>query len=160
MIAKPKLVVDMWILVTFLVTNLSFSTSGIYLSLHSFVPLEHFVFFPRLHFLVSLLSRDGGLRWWRPTSRTQFLRFADVPTEVFTCVISDLINRNIFPCPILCIWMNTESMDMFKFLDIVDYICYSRYNTILYSMLVLFVVVERKWLVQAGLEIINGDLLQ
>ena len=31
--------------------------------------LEHFVFFPSLPLLVSLLSRDGGLKWWR----TQFL---------------------------------------------------------------------------------------
>ena len=49
----------------------------------SLCPLEHFVFFPILPFLVSLLSRDGGLRWWRTT-------FADVPTEVGILVISDL----------------------------------------------------------------------
>ena len=35
----------------------------------SLCPLENMVFFPSLPFLVSLLSRDGGLRWWR----TQFL---------------------------------------------------------------------------------------
>ena len=69
----------------------------------SLCPLEHFVFFPRLPLFLSLLSRDGGLRWWRPRWRTQFLRFADVPTEVVTCVIFDLINRNIFSCPIMCI---------------------------------------------------------
>ena len=57
----------------------------------SLFPLEHFVFFPSFPFLVSLLLRDGGLSWWR----TQFLLFADMPTEVVTCVISDLINRNI-----------------------------------------------------------------
>ena len=50
-------------------------------------PLEHFVFFPRFCFLVSLLSRYGGLKWWRPRWRTQFLRFADVPIEVVTIVI-------------------------------------------------------------------------
>ena len=33
----------------------------------SLCPLEHFVFFPSLTLLVSLLSRDGGLKWWRPT---------------------------------------------------------------------------------------------
>ena len=48
----------------------------------SLCPLERFVFFPSLHFLVMLLSRDGGLRWWRPKWRNRFLQFADVPTEV------------------------------------------------------------------------------
>ena len=48
--------------------------------------------------------------------------------------------------------MNIESMDMFNCLYIVDYICYSKSNTIFYSMLVLFAFVERKLLAQAGLE--------
>ena len=48
--------------------------------------------------------------------------------------------------------MNIESMDVFNFLCIIYYICYSRSNTILYSMCVLFAVVERKLLAQAGLE--------
>ena len=48
--------------------------------------------------------------------------------------------------------MNIEPMDMFNLLYIVDYICYSRSNTILYSMLFLSAVVERKFLAQAGLE--------
>ena len=54
--------------------------SWLYLSLHPFVPLEHFMFFPSFPFLVSLLSRDGGLRWWRPRWRTRLLQFIDVPT--------------------------------------------------------------------------------
>ena len=53
----------------------------------SICPLEHFLFFPSLPLLVSLLSRDGGLKWWRPRWRTQFLQFADVPREVVTIVI-------------------------------------------------------------------------
>ena len=69
----------------------------------SLCPLDHFVFFPSLNFLMIFLSRDVGLKWWRPRWRTQFLWFADVPTEVVTCVISDLINRNIFSYPIMCI---------------------------------------------------------
>ena len=69
----------------------------------SLCPLEHFVFFPSLPLLVSLLLRDGGLKWWRPKWRNQFLQFADVPTEVVTCVISDFINRNIFSYPMMCI---------------------------------------------------------
>ena len=58
-------------------------------------PLEHLVFFPSLPLVVSLLLRDGEFRWWR----TQFLRFIDVLTEVVTCIIFDLINRDIFSCP-------------------------------------------------------------
>ena len=56
----------------------------------SLYPLDHFVFFPSLPFLVSLLSRDGRLRWWRPRWRTEFLEFIDVTTEVVVYVISDL----------------------------------------------------------------------
>ena len=37
--------------------------------------------------LVSLLSRDGGLKWG-----TWFLRFVDVPKEVVFIVISDFIS--------------------------------------------------------------------
>ena len=65
----------------------------------SLYPLEHFMLLPSFPLFVSLLSNDGGLRWWR----TQFLRFADVPIEVVTYVISDFINRNIFSCPMMCI---------------------------------------------------------
>ena len=32
----------------------------------SIYPLEHFVFFPSFPLLVIFLSRDGGLKWWRP----------------------------------------------------------------------------------------------
>ena len=53
----------------------------------SLCPLQHFVFFPSFPLFVSLLSRDGGLKWWRPRWRTQFLRFADVPTKVVTILI-------------------------------------------------------------------------
>ena len=48
--------------------------------------------------------------------------------------------------------MNIESMDVFNLLCVIDYICYSRPNTILYSMLSLFTVVEIKLLMQEGLE--------
>ena len=50
-------------------------------------PLEHFVFFPSLPLFVSLLSKDGGLRWWRPRWRNQFLGFVEVPTE-FVIIVS------------------------------------------------------------------------
>ena len=97
-------------------TIVHYCRSFLVLESESLCPLEHLVFFPSLPLFVSLLSRDGGLRWWRPRWRTQFLWFVDVLTKVVTCVISDLINRNIFSYPIMCIWMNIESMDMFNFL--------------------------------------------
>ena len=62
----------------------------------SLCPLEHFVFFPSFSLLVILLSRDGGLKWWSPRWRTQFLRFADVPTEVVTLVIFVFILIEIY----------------------------------------------------------------
>ena len=73
---------------------------------------------------MSLLLRDGGLRWWRPRWRTRFLRFVDMPTEVVNFVISDVINRNIFSCPInVHLNMNIVDMDVFNCLYIVEYIC-------------------------------------
>ena len=39
----------------------------------SLCTLDHLVFFPSFPFIMSLLSRDGGLRWWRPRWRTQFI---------------------------------------------------------------------------------------
>ena len=53
----------------------------------SICPLENFVFFPRFPLLVSFLSRDGGLKWWRPRWRTQFLWFTDMLPEVVAIVI-------------------------------------------------------------------------
>ena len=81
----------------------------LYLILHPFVPLEHFVFFASFPFLVIFLSRDRGFRWWRPRWRTWFLRFAEMPMEVVTCIISDLFNRNIFSCPIMHIFVIPKS---------------------------------------------------
>ena len=56
--------------------------------------------------------------------------------------------------------VNIESMDMFSCLYIVDYIFYSISNTILYSMLVLFAVVEMKFLRKWDWKKLNKDLLQ
>ena len=70
--------------------NYSPLLSKLILESASLCPLEHFMFFPRFHFLVILLSRGGGLKWWRPKWRTQFLWFTDVLTKVVTIVISDL----------------------------------------------------------------------
>ena len=56
--------------------------------------------------------------------------------------------------------MNIESMYMFNFLHIVYYICQSRSNTILYSMLLLFVVVKSNFQHKRDWKNLNGDLLQ
>ena len=64
---------------------------NLFLSLHPFVPWSTSVFFPRLPFSCELLSRDGGLRWWRPKWGIQFLRFVDAPTEVVFIIISDFM---------------------------------------------------------------------
>ena len=46
--------------------------------------------------------------------------------------ISDFINTNIFSCPIYVhLNMNIESMDVFNCLYIIEYVCYSRWNTLL-----------------------------
>ena len=44
--------------------NYSPLLSDLVLESTSLCPLENFVFFPRFHFLVSLILRDGGLKWW------------------------------------------------------------------------------------------------
>ena len=72
---------------------------SLYLSLHPFVPWSTLCSSQLFPLLVSLLSRDRGLRWWRPRWRTHFLQFTDVLTEVVTCVLFDLININICSCP-------------------------------------------------------------
>ena len=63
---------------------------SLYLSLHPFVPWSTLCSSQDFLFLVILLSRDGGLKWWRPKWGTRFLQFADVPIEVVTIVISVL----------------------------------------------------------------------
>ena len=60
---------------------------SLYLSLHPFVPWSTLCSSQACLLLVTLLSRDGGLKWWRPKWGTQFLRFADMPTKVVTIVI-------------------------------------------------------------------------
>ena len=48
----------------------------------------------------------------------------DVPTEVVTILMSDFINRNIFSYPIYVhLNMNIETMDVFNFLYIIEYLC-------------------------------------
>ena len=54
---------------------------------------------PKLAFSCELAIK----RWRIEVVETPFIRFVDMPIEVVTCVIYDLININIFSYPILCI---------------------------------------------------------
>ena len=70
----------------------------LYLSLHPFVPLEHCCVLPKIAFCWWACYRsDGGLRWWRPKWGIQFLRFADVPSEVVTCNLWFILIEISFP---------------------------------------------------------------
>ena len=60
----------------------------------SLYPFGALCVLPKIAFACELAIK----RW-----RTQFLWFTDMSTEVVTCVISDLINRNIFSYPMMCI---------------------------------------------------------
>ena len=82
------------------------------MSLHPFVPWINLCSSQACLWLVSLLSRDGGLKWWRSNWGTQFLQFADMPTEVFTIVISILyqykylfLSNNVYLNEYLIHWM-------------------------------------------------------
>ena len=109
---------------------------------------------------MSLLSRDGGLKWWRPKWGIQFLWFADVPTEVVSCNIWFILIEISFPVQwcafkwILNPWILLISYTLL--------IIYARIGlTPLYNMLVLFVDCwESKLLTQARLEMLNKDLHQ
>ena len=97
---------------------------SLYLSLHPFVPWSTFVFFPRFPF-----SCDLAIERWTievveaqvEDSVSPIRRHAD--RGCIHCNLWFYINRNIFSCPIMYVWMNILSMDDFKGLYIVDYIC-------------------------------------
>ena len=94
------------------------------LSLHPFFPWRTFVLFPSFHF-----SCELAIERWRIAvveaqvggSVSPIRRRAD--KGCIHCNLWFDINRNIFSCPIMYIWMNILSMDDFKCLYIVDYIC-------------------------------------
>ena len=58
---------------------------------------------PKLSFSYELAIESWRIEVVEAQVRTQFLWFADVPIEVVPYVIFDLINRNIFSCPMMCI---------------------------------------------------------
>ena len=87
------------------------------LSLHPFVPLEHTeLLFPRLSL------RDGGLKWWSPRWRTQFLRFEEVSAEVVTIVSLFLLIEISISCPIHMRKYEYCIHGCFIFLYMIDYI--------------------------------------
>ena len=96
----------------------------IYLSLYPFVPWSILVFFPRFHFACELAIE----RWRIEVVEAQV---GDSVSMIHICadrgcIHSNLwfyINRNIFSYPIMYVWMNILSMDDFKCLYVIDYIC-------------------------------------
>ena len=93
------------------------------LSLHPFVPWSTFVFFPSLSFACELAIE----RWRIEVVKAQvgdsislIRRRAD--RGCIHCNLWFYINRNIFSCPIMYVWMNISSMGDFKCLYIVGYI--------------------------------------
>ena len=97
---------------------------SLYLSLHPFVPWSTFVFFPRFPF-----ACDISIERWRievveaqvGDSVSSIHRHVD--RGCIHCNLWFYIIRNIFSCPIVYIWMNIWSMDDFKCLYVIDYIC-------------------------------------
>ena len=94
------------------------------LSLHPFVPWSTLVLFPSFPFACEL-----AIERWRievveaqvGDSVSPIRRRAD--RGCIHCNLWFYINRNIFSYPIMCIWMNIWSMDDFKCLYVIDYIC-------------------------------------
>ena len=68
--------------------------------------------------------------------------FEEVLTEVVTIVSMFLLIEISIYVQYMCINMNIVSMDVLIFLYMIVYIFYSRPNTLIYSMIVLFIVVE------------------
>ena len=94
------------------------------LSLHPFVPWSTSVFFPSLPFACELAIE----RWRIEVVEAQvgdsvcpICRRAD--RGCIHCNLWFYININIFSYPIMYVWMNILSMDDFKCLYVVDYIC-------------------------------------
>ena len=71
-------------------------------------------------FLVSSLSRYGGLRWWRPKWGSHFLRFTDMPSEVVSCNLWFILIEISFP--VVFEWI-CSPLDYVKWFYIIDYIC-------------------------------------
>ena len=94
------------------------------LSMHPFVPWSTFVFFPSLPFGYEL-----AIERWRIEVVEGQVGDSVSPIRIHAdkgCIHCNLwfyTNRNIFSYPIMHVWMNILSMDDFKCLYVVDYIC-------------------------------------
>ena len=102
------------------------------LRLHPLCPLKHFCVLPNISFCLWACYREME-EAQVGDSVSPIRRCTD--RGCIHCNLWFYINRNIFSYPIMCVWMNILSIDVFKCLYIVDYIC--RSNTNIYSMHVL-----------------------
>ena len=94
------------------------------LSLHLFVPWSTFLFFPSFPFACELAIE----RWRIEVAEAQVgdsisLIRRRVDRGCIHCNLQFYINRNIFSCPMMYVWMNILSMEHFKCLYVIDYIC-------------------------------------
>ena len=87
-------------------------------------PLEHFVFFPSF-----LFSCELAIERWR--IEVVEAQVGDLVSPICRRANKDCLYCNLclilieisFSCPIMCIWMSIWSMDAFKCLYVIDYIC-------------------------------------
>ena len=89
----------------------------------SLCPLEHFGVLPKLSFCLWACYQemeDWGGGGPSRGSVSPICRCAD--RGCIHCNLWFYINRNIFSCPIMYVWMNILSLDDFQCLYIVDYI--------------------------------------
>ena len=94
------------------------------LSLHPFVPWSTLLFFPSFPFACEIdieRRRIEVVEAQVGDLVSPICRHVD--RGCIHCNLWSYINRNIFSCPITYVWMNILSMDDFKCLYIVDYIC-------------------------------------
>ena len=90
----------------------------LHLSLHPFVPLEHCCVLPKLAFVSELAI--GVLEDWGGGGPSGGFSFFDSQTchqrLYLSCNLWFILIRTIFPCPMMCIWMNVASIGICQML--------------------------------------------
>ena len=82
------------------------------------------MFFPRFHFLSELAIERWSIEVLEAQVKDSVsLVHRRADRGCHSCNLCFYINRNIFSYPIMCILMSILSMDDFKCLYVVDYIC-------------------------------------
>ena len=74
---------------------------------------EPIVDLPKISFASWAFHWDGGLKWWRPRSRTWFLHFEEVPTEFVACISILSIEISTSHPLYMCNYEFYLSMDVF-----------------------------------------------